>query len=230
LSNCWSRFVGVPSSVEAMRHSLFLPVLLMVCVCLSGPVCSSQQQTVGFHWDWHKIERANWETIGQSKSLSARARAALINLVVPLLRPFSVDMGIGSEQELLAAAAQTRINAVHLRANGVTDFLAQSGMELCSPTGNCQSWVFRHDDDEYSVILDRGATQAFTIQPTMTNGFHDLVLSQHGSATEQGLTLYRFNGSKYHAAACYEADWEIPGKDGQPIELREPHITPCSSR
>jgi len=82
---------------------------------------------------------------------------------------------------------------------------------FCSPTGNCEVWIFRQAGDKYSVILNRGTVQNFTIQPTITKGFHDIVLGQQGSATEEGLTLFRFDGSAYRLAACYEAGWEVLG-------------------
>lgn len=87
--------------------------------------------------------------------------------------------------------------------------------------------MIRLNDDKYSVILHRTATQSFTIQPTITNGFHDLVLGQHGSATDQGLTLYRFDGSKYRRIACYDANWDyLATPDGQYHTGKEPRLTP----
>ena len=142
-------------------------------------------------------------------------------------------MNIDTEQQLRDLAARTSIKAVDLDSNGPKQYLAQgSGGFLCSPTGNCETWVFRSDGEKYSMILHRIATQTFTIQPTVTNGFHDLVLGQHGSATEQGLTLYRFDGSKYRRIACYKANWTILGKDGEYHGLKEPRLTPviCTIR
>jgi hypothetical protein len=129
-------------------------------------------------------------SIAQSKALTSKERAGLIKAVASQLRPFMSDLGIESEQQLREAAARTRIKAFDLSGKGVGEFVAQGvgvGPEpprLCSPTGNCEFWVFRQNGDKYSVILHRIATQSFTIQPTLTNGFHDLVLNQHGSAFE----------------------------------------------
>jgi hypothetical protein len=173
-------------------------------------------------------------SIAQSKALASKERAGLIKAVASQLRSFMSDLGIESEQQLREAAARTRIKAFDLSGKGVGEFVAQGvgvGPEpprLCSPTGNCEFWVFRQNGDKYSVILHRIATQSFTIQPTLTNGFHDLVLNQHGSAFEQGLTLYRFDGSRYRFVACYDANWEILGKDGEVHDQKEPRITPYS--
>jgi len=207
------------------RRSLFLAA--WICWIISA--CPAQTSANGFRWDWRKSEKGNWERISQSKSLSARERIGLIELVASQLRPSMSKMEVKTEQELKDLAAQTRIKAVDLSGKGERDFLAQIGVDWgCSPTGNCDSWVVREKGDQYSAILYRTATQTFTIQPTVTNGFHDLVLGQHGSATMQELTLYRFDGSKYRSVACYDANWETVGKDGEYRQLKEPRVTSCS--
>jgi hypothetical protein len=206
--------------------------LLTICICCGTFFCPAQNPAKRFHWDWRKVEKDNWESIAQSKTLSAKERAGLIEAVASQLRSSMSDLGIESEEQLREAAAKTRIKAVDLGDNGVREFLAQgSGVgptppRLCSPTGNCDVWVFRQNADRYTVILHRIATQNFTIQPTISNGFHDLVLGQHGSATEQGLTLYRFDGSKYRRISCYDANWSFLGKDGEYHTRKYPRITP----
>jgi hypothetical protein len=207
-------------------------LLLIVWICCSGFLCLAQSRAERFHWDWRKVERDGWESIGQSKSLSAKERAGLTTAVASQLRPSMSDWGIQSEQQLQAVAAQIQIKAVDLGDNGSREFVAQgvgvgpTPPSLCSPTGNCEVWVFRRSGDKYSVILHRTATESFTIQPTITNGFHDLVLNQHGSATDQGLTLYRFDSSKYRRIACYDATWDLLGKDGEYHTRKEPRLTP----
>lgn len=196
-------------------------------------LCFSESPVNGFHWDCHKWEKDNWESIAQSKTLSAKERAGLTRAVASQLRPFMSRMDLESEQELRQVAAQAQVKAVDLSGEGSREYLAKgAGNFLCSPTGNCEAWVFRQNGDKYSVILHRTATQTFTIQPTLTNGFHDLVLGQHGSATDTGLTLYRFDGSKYRRLACYDADWSFLGKDGEVHTRKEPRLTPtiCTIR
>jgi hypothetical protein len=181
--------------------------LLTICISCGTFFCLAQNPAKRFHWDWRRVEKDNWESIAQSKTLSAKERAALIEAVVSQLRPSRSNLGIESEEQLREAAAKTQIKAVDLGDNGVREFLAQgSGVgptppRLCSPTGNCDVWVF-------------------------SNGFHDLVLGQHGSATDQGLTLYQFDGSKYRHIACYDANWSFLGKDGEYHTRKDPRITP----
>lgn len=204
-------------------------ILIAVCICCGGPLLGQNPDTT-FHWDGSKVETDNWVTIGQSTVLSAKERSGLIKAVALQLRPSMPGLGIESEQQLREFAARTWIKVVNLNGKGQQEVLARAADSsgfLCSPTGNCEVWIFRQLGDQYSVILKRGAVQNFTIEPTITHGFHDIVLGQHGSATEQGLTLFRFDGLRYQIAGCYEANWTILGKDGEVHDLDEPQITPC---
>jgi hypothetical protein len=198
-------------------------LVLAIWICSTGLLCLAQNSANEFRLG-RPVESDGWEIIGQSKTLSATARAALIKAVA--------GVGAKSEQELQETASQTRIKAVDLSGKGGEEFLAQGfGVQSgCGPTGNCEAWVLRQKGDQFSVILHRGAVQIFTIQPTVTNGFHDIVLGQHGSATMMGLTLYLFDGSRYRREACYDANWAILEKDGQVHTLDEPRITPCAKK
>jgi hypothetical protein len=195
-------------------------LLLAVWICWGGSFCLGQTSAHEFRLG-RMVENDGWESVSQSKILSATARGALTKAVA--------GVGAKSEQELQQTAAHTRIKAIDLGGKGGEEFLAQGfGVQSCSPTGNCETWVLRQNGDNYSVILHRGAAQTFTIQPTVTNSLHDIVLGMHGSATMQGLTLYRFDGTKYRRAGCYVENFTMIGKDGGVQNLDEPRITPCS--
>lgn len=197
-------------------------LVLTVWFCSNGLLCLAQNSANDLRLG-REVENDGWEIISQSKTLSATARAALIRAVA--------GVGGKSEQELQETASQTRIKAVDLSAKGGRELLAQGfGVRSCSPTGNCESWVLRQNGNKFSVILHRGAAQTFTIQPIITNGLHDIVLGMHGSATMQGLTLYRFDGTAYQRAACYNENFTVLGKDGQVHNLDEPRIIPCAKK
>jgi len=73
--------------------------------------------------------------------------------------------------------------------------------------------------------LDAGSAQTFTIQQHRTNGFNDLVLIIHGSATQSGLTLQKFNGSSYDDVAYYAENWEVADESGQFHYLKGSRLT-----
>ena len=124
-------------------------------------------------------------------------------------------------------AAATRVKLVDLNGDGTPEIIAQGIGDVCSPTGNCPFWVFQKVASGYKVVLEKGAVQSFTVQPTRSNGYFDLVLGMHGSATEQGLYLYQFGQGRYRSIACYYANWSYLDDNGRVRELKEPRITPC---
>jgi hypothetical protein len=133
------------------------------------------------------------------------------------------------DPEAVKLAAETRVKFVDLNGDGVPEVIAQpvGNNYVCSPTGNCAFWVFQKTAGGYKLIAEKGAVQTFTIQRTRTNGFLDLVLNMHGSATSRGLYVYRFRDGKYRRTDCYGANWTYLGKDGEVHDLEEPRITPC---
>jgi len=193
-------------------------VQLVALICCFGLFSFGQHGKEKFHWDWHNIQKDGWESIGQAKFLTPNERALLTAAIAAQFQ---------SEEHLGKSSSQAYVKAVNLGDDGGREFLTLSSFDFCSPTGNCEAWIFRLRNDKYSVILHRPATQAFTIQSTVSHGFHDIVLIQHGSATSQGLTLYRFDSSKYRRVSCYDARWDFLGKDGEQHTRKEPLLTPA---
>jgi hypothetical protein len=204
-----------------------LPLLRVVFFLLvPSTTFVAQNSSAAFHWNWHSVIKDDWETVADCRDLSVTDKDSLLKAITAELRPRMHDLKVDSEDQLLNFAAKIQIHTADLSATGKQEILAQAfGNFLCSPTGNCEAWIFRRDADGYSVILKRSAVQAFTIQPTVSHGFHDMVLGRHGSATEQGLRLFRFDGSAYRLAICYDANWSVLGEDGQVHDLKEPRIT-----
>jgi hypothetical protein len=84
-------------------------------------------------------------------------------------------MDLESKQELRQLAAQAQVKAVDLSGEGSREYLANgTGNCLCSPTGNCEVWVFRQNDDKYSVILHRTATRHSLSNQRSRTGFTTL--------------------------------------------------------
>ena len=190
-------------------------LLVVACAAQKPPA----KQTHGFLWDWQKPEDFGSQTIATSKDISEAERATLLKAVVAQLK---------DDPEAIKMAAETRVKFVDLNGDGVPEVIAQPvGNYVCSPTGNCLFWDFQKAAGGYKLIGEKGAVQTFTIQRTRTNGFFDLVLCMHGSATDRGLYVYRFRDGRYRRTDCYDANWTYLGKDGEVHDLGEPRITPC---
>ncbi len=195
-------------------------------------VVSLAQQAVspkGFHWDWRKSQELRREQTINRLRLTPAQSADLIATIALQMREDQPDHQAGSDKELGEIAKKTNVAFVDLEGHGRNEVVGQgSGEDVCSPTGNCSFWILRHGRNGYRVILDGGSAQTFTIQSTRTNDFSDIVLGMHGSATDTTLTLYKFDGSRYKDAGCWEANWAALDKDGNWRELKEPRVTQCN--
>lgn len=159
--------------------------------------------------------------------MASSERTLIARSIATGIRPEMEVLEIESESQLLESALDTRIKFVDLNGDGIPDVIAQ-GLVDCSPTGNCSFWIFPKTPTGYRLLLD-GFGQTFTIQRSKTNGFHDIVVSMHGSATESRLTDFRFEDGHYVEVGCYYANWAV--LDGNEIhELKEHQISPCRER
>jgi hypothetical protein len=197
------------------------------CVLLSSSFLSAES----VKWEWRHSKYLE-QTLRQAKVEDAERTAiaeAIANQVGPY-RPEMKFMGIDSEQRLRDAILDTRIELVDLNDDGVPEVIAQGTLkEGCSPTGNCAFWIFQKSGREYRLLASRGAVQTFQVQRSRSNGFSDIVVEMHGSATERTLRLLQYGRGKYHVAGCYDANWTV--LEGDTVrELKEPLLTPCKAR
>lgn len=184
--------------------------------------------TSDFQWDWHQSQELGWQqNIGRNKNLAEPERSRLMSVIIAQLQ----RQDFGSDDELRASAADTRIKYVDLNLDGKLEVIAQAGGQHsgCSPTGNCPFWIFQRIGAKYAVLLSSEA-QTFTIQPARSNGFSNLVLSRHSSAFESELRSYKFDGQRYLESGCFQAEWQKLGNDGEYLRLDRPVITPCGAR
>ena len=206
---------------------------------LVSAVPQSDQQRVRahFHWNWK-----DWQELSAKQSLRKAKipytqKKAIAQAIADYLRPMCLGpeascvtvpassiVEITSEAELQQAVLETRTALIDLNDDGVPEVMAQ-GMVNCGATGNCPFWVLRKTKEGYEIILE-GEAQTFTIQPSTSNGFRDIVLATHGSYSSGGLTLYQFKEGFYSDVASYCYDWTV--LEGDKVrELKEPRVTPC---
>jgi len=162
--------------------------------------------------------------------VTRKERAAIAKAIADQLRPDIVGLGIESEEQLREAALDASVEMVDLNGDGTPEVIVNGGKNFgCSPTGNCPFWVLRKTHHGYDVLLYADSAQGFTIERNCSDGFNDIVVVMHGSATVSGLTVYRYERGRYHDVACYVAAWSV--LEGDAVrELKEPLITPCGTR
>ena len=177
-----------------------------------------------FQWNWRDWQELTGEQSLRKAKLTDQRRKAIASAIADEIRPMMADLEIQSETELQKAALDTRVKMIDLNGDGVPEVVAQ-GMVNCGATGNCPFWVLRKMKRGYELILE-GEAQTFTIQNSSSNGFRNIVLSRHGSASSGDLTLYQFKEGVYRDVSCY--NYESAVLEGDKVrELKEPRITSC---
>jgi hypothetical protein len=178
-----------------------------------------------FKWDWREKQKLERDQSLRNAELAGSERKAIASSISAQLRPNMADLEIGSDQQLWKAALDTRIKMIDLNGDGIPEVIAQ-GIVGCSATGNCPFWILQKAQGGYRLLLE-GQAQTFTVQKTRTNGFLDIVLGRHASATDSILTDNRYMRGVYEGVACYDASWTVLEND-KVRELQEPSITPCN--
>jgi len=64
----------------------------------------------------------------------------------------------------------------------------------------------------------------FGFLKSRTRGYPDLVTWSHGSATESGGRLFRFDGNRYVASGSWDEEYEYLGDDGKIVTPDRPRI------
>jgi len=217
--------------VLATRTVLAIAGICTLFVCV-GSRWEQTPEKAHFRWDWKDLQELSATQSLRGAKLTIQQRKAIVSAIADQIRPMMSEPGIvrttttseiKSDAELRDAVLDTRATLIDLNGDGVPEVVAQ-GMVNCGATGNCPFWIFRKAKHAYELLLD-GEAQTFTIQKSNTNGFHDIVLSDHGSSTSGGLRLYKYKGNAYVEVGCYTYDWTL--EDDKVRELKEPRVTPC---
>jgi hypothetical protein len=219
-------WVAVPWRANSNTVRLMGRILLIVGAA-SLAITALAEAPSGFRWNSHDSQELSARQSLRNSALSKQDKDAISAAIEDQLTEVMPDPEVESESRLRKAALDTRIKMIDLNGDGVPEVVAQ-GMADCSPTGNCSVWILQRKPDGYKVLL-AAFGQTFTIQQTSTNGYRNVVVSMHGSATQSGLTEYRYRGGRYREAGCYSAEWTVRDNDGTIRELKEPRITPCDS-
>ncbi len=210
-------------------------VLGFAAISSAQDTSSSKDSQNHFLWSERTAHELDYgHTIKTAADLTPTERQALLEAVLAQLKRSSVRdelmfEGI-TERQLQRLAVKTRIELVDLTGNGSREVIAQAnGLGPCGATGNCLIWVFQMAPDGIRLLLDSGAREgAFemvTVRPWSTNGFRDIVLGTHDSASDRTLVWYKYANGSYRRSSCYNSTWM---SYGQP--LKSPDISPSKCK
>ena len=176
----------------------------------------------------HELDSKN--AVGVVPGLTVEERRELILSFEKDLRPSMKELSIGSEEELRKAVVEnTFVEKIDLDGDGIPEIIVQGVGNIWggSPTGNGPIWVLKKTSKGYRTLID-SLGQRFTVLEAKTNGFLNLMIGMHGSATMQELKIYHFRDGRYFEDGCFEANWSVL-VNGEVRDLRKPLITKCGS-
>jgi hypothetical protein len=198
------------------------PLILSICMVLAGTLLGQRQKAAPEgpeHFRWsegtaHELDTRH--TIKSAADLNAYQKAKLTDAVVRQLKShqslneFFVGM---PEKKLHDLAADTRIELIDLNGDGMPEVIAQAqGLGPCGGTGNCIFWIFQMRPTGIVLLLDtfqsEAGFRAIAVRPWSTDGFRDIVLGSHGSATTRNIVWYRYSMDRYRSWKCYSLDRE----------------------
>ncbi|MDT4954715.1 MAG: hypothetical protein QOJ02_2853 [Acidobacteriota bacterium] len=104
------------------------------------------------------------------------------------------------------------VKKIDLNKDGQPEYLVTLEVGyFCGAHANCPDWVYRKTGGEYQLLL-RTFGQQLLLQRTSTNSFRDLRSEGASSAFETDFSIYKFDGNKYQAKACYSRIYSAQGR------------------
>jgi hypothetical protein len=193
----------------------------IACVRGRTPFCWDQR--TASELDYHK--RLN-NTIG----LTTDERQSLIAAVAAQLKKSRVAdpemFGDLSDADIRRLAPVTNVQLADLNGGASRTFILKSyGAKLCGAVGNCLIWIYEMTPQGPRPLLESGG-QVITVRDDSTNGYRDIVIGTHNSASERTLLHYQYASGRYRRVGCYEASWTLMTKTEWKV-LNIPRITAC---
>jgi hypothetical protein len=204
----------------------------IIPACLFGLFFCLFALAADFEWDWgNQQELTSYSPkLALGSGLSEADRTALIDAIAMQLKPPMAKEGY-SDERIHDVASTTRYKLIDLNGDGKPEvFASPNTLEAgCDPKSICPLWILRRTPKgSYAFLLDVPA-HTFTVQPTNTGGYADIVIQVHGSGFESELTVYRYAMGKYVPSGCYTATWAE--MDGERVKkFDSPRVEPCNSQ
>jgi hypothetical protein len=133
----------------------------------------------------------------QETLLAAKLTAAERKQIIDQVEKTSFDVPDSWDSEL-------RVRRISL---GEVDGLVIRGTQLlCGGTGNCQTWVFRRSQGNWTNLFEQEApvVSSFGFDQEATGGIKNFLVSANSSAEKESRILFKFDGNFYRQSECYE--------------------------
>lgn len=203
---------------ESKMHPMkfLLPILLVAGVTALAQTAPQAPHPPAnpehFRWSEQIAHELDYKhTVRNAKDLTLAEKEAIIQFISHQMALDGDTVGMSgdmTEKQIREYAGSVRVEVVDLKGDGTRTVLAQAPwIPLCGATGNCSIWVVEFSGGHMRVILDNGkfgnGYEKVIVRPWSTNGYKDIVLGAHISASERALDVYQYKDGMYRVAACY---------------------------
>jgi hypothetical protein len=121
---------------------------------------------------------------------------------------------VNSTMKVYDCAQMFEAKRIDLNNDGIKEIKTRGQFgNFCGATGNCSEWIFgklKHSN-KYKLILDSGG-EYFYLRKKLTNGYRDIYITTHDSASSSYHMIYKFNGKRYKEAKCWFSDITVAGQ------------------
>lgn len=105
------------------------------------------------------------------------------------------------------------VEAVDLNRDGQVDFLVRTG-NACGISQNAPAFIYRWTPRGYALMFEGDCIFVESLESS-TNGYLDIKVTSHSSASVREIAVYKFIRNRYRAVECFTRIYEEP-LAGQP--------------
>ncbi|MDT5120627.1 MAG: hypothetical protein QOC96_109 [Acidobacteriota bacterium] len=154
-----------------------------------------------------------------SDQATAQEKKELLQLIVKddkQVGEVMKDSGVSSAD----LAKVLSVRKLDLNKDGQPEYLVKlEEARICGAHMNCPDWVYRKTGSDYQLIL-RTFGQQLLSEKTSTNKFRDLRSEGSDTAIESSFTIFKFDGNKYQAKACYTVTSAGKGRKAKTVPVK----------
>jgi hypothetical protein len=121
-------------------------------------------------------------------------------------------------EEERKAVLSSRVGLAALADTDNQQILVRGPKPSCGTAGDCPLWIFIRELGQVRLILDDEGN-GFFAGSTLSQGFKDVVVPFHHSASETSFSVYRWNAREYKRIDCYSAI--LDPVSGKPSAIRD---------
>ena len=121
---------------------------------------------------------------------------------------------VNSTMKVYDCAQMFEAKYIDLNNDGIKEIKIRGKFgNFCGATGNCSEWVFGRTgkSGKYKLLLDSGG-EYFHIKKRLTNGYHDIYITTHDSASSSYHMIYKFSGKRYKESKCWFEEYSVNGE------------------